>query len=35
MFANELDDLTENNKQLFDKIQKDGKLKKIYMIYIK
>ena len=30
MLANELDDLNENNKQLYDKIQKDDKLQKIY-----
>ena len=30
MLANELDDLNENNKQLYDKIQKDEKLQKIY-----
>lgn len=30
MLANELDDLNENNKQIYDKIQKDDKLKKIY-----
>lgn len=30
MLANELDDLNENNRQLFDKIQKDNNLKKIY-----
>ena len=30
MLANELDDLNENNKQLYDKIQKDNKLQKIY-----
>ena len=33
MLANELDDLNENNKQLYDKIQKDSKLKKIYELY--
>ena len=30
MLANELDELNENNKQLYDKIQKDENLKKIY-----
>ena len=29
MLANELDDLNENNKQIYDKIQNDDKLKKI------
>ena len=30
MLANELDELNENNKQLYDKIQNDEKLKTIY-----
>ena len=30
MLANELDDLNEYNKQIYDKIQEDNKLKKIY-----
>ena len=33
MLANELDELNENNKQLYDKIQKDNNLKKIYELY--
>ena len=33
MLANELDELNENNKQLYEKIQKDNKLKKIYELY--
>ena len=36
MLANELDELSEYNKQLSDKIMKDEKLKKIYeMINLK
>ena len=34
MLANELDELNENNKQLYDKIQKDKNLKKIYDLLI-
>ena len=30
MLANELDDLNENNKQIYDKIQADNKLQKLY-----
>ena len=30
MLANELDDLNENNKQIYDKIQVDNKLQKLY-----
>ena len=33
MLANELDELNENNRILYDKIQKDVKLKKIYELY--
>ena len=35
MLANELDDLNENNKQLFDKIQNDNKKQRIYDLIIK
>ena len=34
MLANELDDLNENNKQLYDKIQNNNNLKKIYDLII-
>ena len=34
ILANELDDLNENNKQLYDKIQNNNKLKKIYDLMI-
>ena len=33
MLANELDDLNENNSQLYNKIQKDKNLKKLYELY--
>ena len=33
MLANELDELNENNKQLYDKIQNNNNLKKIYELY--
>ena len=35
MLANELDDLNENNKQLYDKIQSNIKYKKVYDLIIK
>ena len=34
MLANELDELNENNKQLYDKIQNDNNLKKLYDLMV-
>ena len=34
MLANELDELNENNKQLYEKIERDNNMKKIYELYI-
>ena len=33
LLANELDELNENNKQLYEKIEKDNNIKKVYELY--